>query len=225
MRQTWERLLFAHWALDPSVVRRLVPSVLDLDLRDGSSWVAVTPFSISGLRPRLLPPIPGGSSFPELNVRTYVTYRGKPGVFFFSLDAGSVMAVFGARAMYGLPYYYAGMRVQHEGDDVRYHCLRRHMGKVAEFRGEYKPRGAIFEAAPGSLEKFLVERYCLYSVQGRRLYRADIHHIPWPLQPADAHIDVNTMAAAAGIALPGDPPLLHYARQLEVLVWSPDRLL
>lgn len=225
MRQRWNRLLFAHWEIDPAVMRKLVPSVLELDVRDGRCWVAVTPFHISGLRPRALPPIPGGSSFPELNVRTYVMYGGKPGVFFFSLDAGSVMAVFGARAMYGLPYFYARMRIGVEGERVAYSCLRRHMGKVAQFRGEYQPRGAVFDAAPGSLERFLIERYCLYSVQGRRLYRAEIHHIPWPLRAAEARIDVNTMAAAAGIDLPDESPLLHYARELDVLVWAPERLL
>lgn len=224
MRQTWNRLLFAHWAVNPESLRRLVPPVLEIDIRDGRCWVAVTPFFLSGLRPRGLPPVAGVSSFPELNVRTYVTYEGVPGVYFFSLDAGSVMAVFGARSAYGLPYFYARISEIHDGDVVRYHCRRRHLGKVAEFRGEYQPRGPVFDAAPGSLERFLVERYCLYSVQGRRLYRAHIHHVPWPLHLAEASITTNTMAAAADIDVPDGPPLLHYAREIEVLVWAPERL-
>ncbi len=225
MRQEWNRLLFAHWAIDPEKLRPLVPSVLPLDVREGRCWVAVTPFYLSGLRARGLPPIPGTSSFPELNVRTYVRLDSKPGVFFFSLDAGSVSAVMGARLFYALPYFYAHMRVRYGAESVQYVCSRRHMGTVAEFNGDYAPAGSVSNAAPGSLEEFLAERYCLYAVQGRRLYRAEIHHVPWPLQPAKAMIATNTMALAAGIELPNEPPLLHFAHKLEVLVWTPERLM
>ena len=227
MRQEWNRLLFAHWSLDPAAIRPLLPSNLELDLRDGRAWVAITPFFLSGLSLRRFPPIPGFSSFPELNVRTYVRYDGKPGVFFFSLDAGSAVAVFGARAMYGLPYFFATMRIRVSRADysVHYECLRRFRGKEADFRGQYKPSGPQYQALPGSLEQFLVERYCLYSVVGRRLYRAEIHHLPWALQPATAEISQNSMACSAGIDLPDEPPLLHYAHHLKVLVWWPERLL
>jgi len=225
MRQQWNRLLFAHWAIDPAKLRPLVPAMLSLDIRDGRCWVAVTPFYLSGLQPRSLPAIPGMSSFPELNVRTYVTLDGKPGVFFFSLDAGAVSAVMGARLFYALPYFYAHMRVRYAADAVHYKCNRRHMGKIAEFDGDYAPVGPASNPSPGSLEQFLTERYCLYAVEAGRLYRAEIHHVPWPLQIAKARIATNTMAQAAGIDLPNDPPLLHFARQLEVLVWTPERLL
>jgi uncharacterized protein YqjF (DUF2071 family) len=226
MVQEWNRLLFAHWPVDPPLLRPLVPPVLELDLREGRCWVAVTPFYLSGLRLRGLPAVPGTSSFLELNLRTYVRYQGVPGVFFFSLDAGSLAAVFGAHAMYGLPYFYASMRmrVSNQGA-IHYDSFRAHPGNGAEFRGDYQPTGDVFQAAPGSLEQFLVERYCLYSVQRRRLHRAEIHHLPWPLQPARAEITRNTMAEASGIALPDTPPLLHYARHLQVLVWAPQRLL
>lgn len=227
IRQQWNHLLFAHWAIDPRLLRSIVPDVLELDVREGRCWVAVTPFFLSGLTFRNFPPVPGTTSFPELNVRTYVRYRGRPGVFFFSLDAGSAAAVFGARAMYGLPYFYAHMRLRIDDSvqSVRYDCLRRHPRKRALFHGEYRPCGPVFRAAHGSLEQFLVERYCLYSVLGRRLYRADIHHSPWPLRPATADILVNTMASVAGVRIPQEAPLLHYAQSLDVLVWGPERLL
>ncbi len=222
MRQRWNRLLFAHWPLPPQSLRALVPSVLALDTFDGQCWVAVTPFYLSGLRPRgwSLPRL----SFPELNVRTYVTLQGKPGVFFFSLDAGSVMAVFGARAVYALPYFYARMSMTCAGDAVDYRCRRSRLGTVAEFHGHYQPVSPPRTATPGSLEHFLTERYCLYAVEAGRLYRAEIHHEPWPLQQAEAEIARNTMAAAAGIELPDQPPLLHFARAIDVLVWPPRRL-
>ena len=224
MRQRWNRLLFAHWAIHPEKIRPLVPPMLPLDVRDGRCWVAVTPFYLSGLRARGLPAIPGTSAFPELNVRTYVHSDGKPGVYFFSLDAGAVSAVMGARLFYALPYFYSHMRVQYRGESVHYVCTRRHMGKIAEFECDYAPSGDVANAAPGSLEHFLTERYCLYAVEAGRLYRAEIHHVPWPLQPATATIATNTMAGAAGIELPDAPPLLHFASKLDVLVWTPERL-
>ena len=224
MRQQWDRLLFAHYPIDPAQLRPLVPAMLELDMRDGRCWVAVTPFYLSGLRARRFPALPGASAFPELNVRTYVRFDGKPGVYFFSLDAAAVSAVMGARIFYALPYFYAYMRVRYAADSVHYLSCRRLLGKIAEFEGDYGPVGPVAEPAPGSLEHFLVERYCLYAVQARRLYRAEIHHLPWPLQPARATISTNTVAHAAGIELPAGPPLLHFSRHLEVLVWTPERL-
>ncbi len=222
MRQEWNRLLFAHWSLPPDTLRPLVPQRLALDTFDGRCWVAVTPFHLSGLRP---PGVAfGGLAFPELNVRSYVTLNGKPGVYFLSLDAGSVLAVFGARMFYALPYFFASMRVGCDGDVIRYRSRRSHMGKTAEFHGRYRPVSAPRNSVAGSLEHFLTERYCLYAAEAGRLYRAEIHHVPWPLQDAEAEISRNTMAAAAGIQLPDDPPLLHYAEKIEVLVWTPERL-
>jgi uncharacterized protein len=222
MRQQWNRLLFAHWPLPPEVLRPLVPSGLALDTFDDRCWVAVTPFHLSGLRPPGLSI--GGLSFPELNVRTYVTFEGKPGVFFFSLDAGSVLAVFGARAFYALPYFYARMKMQFQGEAVHYRSRRSHLGKLAEFEGRYRPVSPARHSVAGTLEHFLTECYCLYAMEATRLYRAEIHHVPWPLQEAEGEIARNTMAAAAGIELPADPPLLHYAREIEVLIWAPERL-
>jgi uncharacterized protein YqjF (DUF2071 family) len=193
-----------------------------LDLYDGRAWLAVTPFHMSGVRMRAMPPIPRMSAFPELNVRTYVRFQGVPGVYFFSLDAASRMAVIGARATYFLPYFHAEMKVEIEGETIRYESRRR--SSAAEFRGRYRPISAPRQGEKNSLEHFLTERYCLYSVTpSGRLLRADIHHLPWPLQDAEAEIAVNTMAEAAGIRLPNEQPLLHFAKRLEVLVWWPQR--
>jgi len=225
MRQTWRNLLFAHWPLAPAVLRPLIPQVLELDLRDGSAWVAVTPFLITGLRPRALPPIPGASNFLELNVRTYVRYRERAGVFFFSLDAASLPAVLGARAGYHLPYYHAKMVQKQTAAGFEYASHRRGRGKAAELVAHYVPVAEALPPRPGSLERWLVERYCLYSPHRGRLYRADIHHVPWPLQEAKADFEVNTMAEAAGIDLPQLNPVCHFAKELDVLVWAPERLL
>lgn len=223
MFQSWSDLLFAHWPLPPGVVRAHVPRELVLDVFDGQAWVGLTPFRLEGLRPRLLPPLPGLSTFPELNLRTYVRVGDRPGVYFFSLDAGSTVAVAAARALYRLPYRRARMSVESEGGRVRY-AMRRRRGE-AQFEAEYAPTGAAERAEPGSLDHFLVERYALYAVPGEgRVLRADIHHPPWPLRPARAEIRRNTVAEAAGLRLPDRDPVLHFSRRQDTVVWRPRRV-
>ena len=217
MAQSWHDLLFMHWPLPAATVRALVPKQLDLDLWDNKAWVAVVPFWMSGVRARGSPAIPGLSQFPELNVRTYVRYGGKPGVYFFSLDAGSLPAVWAARALYHLPYFHARMSARSEGEDVAYSSERVRSG--AQFRGHYRPNSAIELRRKGTIESWLTERYCLYTEHRGRVYIGEIHHAPWPLQNASAEIECNTVAVAAGIELPDSSPLLHFARRIDVLIW------
>jgi len=163
MAQTWQDLLFAHWRLPVSVVRANVPRELPLDQFDGSAWVGVTPFRLTGLRARRTYPLPVLSSFPELNVRTYVKVDDKPGIYFFSLDAGSALAVAAARRFYGLPYYWSEMSAKSEGREVDYRSRRRGERR-GRFAARYRPDGRELRAQPGTLEHFLTERYCLYTV-------------------------------------------------------------
>jgi uncharacterized protein len=222
MAQTWHDLLFAHWPVPTTHLRALVPAQLPLDTFQGRGWVGVVPFHMSDIHARNLPAIPGLSRFPELNVRTYVTLDGKPGVYFFSLDAASLPAVWAARTFFRLPYFHAQMSVgtslDANGDFITYDSRRR--GNTAEFRGRYRPIRDIQHSEIGSLEHWLTERYCLYTVDAGRVFRAEVHHPPWPLQDAEAQFEVNNVAAASGISLPSSPPLLHFARKLEVLVWT-----
>jgi len=226
MAQTWNDLLFAHWPVRQSALADRVPAALPLDTFDGEAWVGITPFVLTDLRPRTLPPAPWMSAFPEINVRTYVRRNGKGGVFFFSLDAGSALAVVGARWLYALPYHYARFDVAHHGTRIRYVCHREERGAApAAFEAEYEPAGPVARAAPDTLEAWLTERYCLYTVDAAgAVSRAEIHHEPWPLRPARAEIRVNTMAAANGLSLPARPPLLHFAQRLQVNVWLPARI-
>jgi uncharacterized protein YqjF (DUF2071 family) len=222
----WTDLLFMHWRVSEVQLRPLVPASLPIDTFDGSAWVAVVPFQMSGTRPRGIPPIPGLSRFAELNVRTYVTLGGKPGVWFFSLDAENLLAVMAARTLFNLPYFHADMsRHTDDRDRVDYASRRTHKdAPAADFNGTYWPaaRGSVSPPIPGSLEAFLVERYCLYTVDSAgRPSRLEIHHAPWPLQPAECEVRVNTMASAAGIPLPDEKPLLHFAKRLEVVSWLP----
>jgi len=217
MAQTWHDLLFAHWPVSMSVMRPLVPESLLLDAFDGYAWIGVVPFWMSGVRARGIPALPGLSRFPELNVRTYVTTRAKPGVYFFSLDAANLAAVCAARTLFQLPYFYARMKAETHGSATEYSSRRQ--WRTAEFRANYGPTGDLQLRDVGSIERWLTERYCLYTMWGKNLYRSEIHHDQWPLQDAGAEIGVNTMASAAGIALPDRIPLLHFARRLDVLIW------
>jgi uncharacterized protein YqjF (DUF2071 family) len=215
MGQTWDDLLFAHWRVSSAAVREHVPAGLGVDEHDGSAWLGVTPFAVTGLRARGLLPLPFASSFLELNVRTYVTHDAmKPGIWFFSLDASSQLAVEAARRLYRLPYFRARIALRRRGDRIVYECAR---GDGRAFSGSYEPVGEPAPARAGSLEHFLVERYCLYAGDEGRLFRAEIHHRPWPLQPAHAEIELNTMPPA-WLRLDGEP-LLHYSQRQDVVIW------
>ena len=219
--QSWIKLLFAHWRVPPEALARVMPPQLSPEVRDGSGWLGITPFRVDGFRPHGLPPAPRLSTFPELNVRTYVTVNGKPGIYFFSLDAASWGAVFGARRVYRLPYFRARMSMDRDGNSVRYRSERiSRDGPPASFAGSYGPTGRLGDYPDGSLDRWLIERYCLYVVDRRgRILRADIHHPPWPLQPASADIELNTMTEQIGIELEGEP-LLHFSGRQDTIIWN-----
>ncbi|HEX3321536.1 MAG TPA: DUF2071 domain-containing protein [Terriglobales bacterium] len=222
MRQNWHDLLFMHWPLPPQDLRPLVPAQLELDLYGDQAWIGVVPFWMSGIRKRGLPPMPGLSRFPELNVRTYVRCGKKAGVYFFSLDAANSTAVWAARKFYHLPYFRAEMRAEERGEEIVYSSRR--LESSAEYSGRYHPVSDVKLRVKGSLEHFLTERYCLYTISEGEVYCGDIHHPPWPLQDAIANVTKNSMATAVGITLPPAAPLLHFAKRLEILIWPLERV-
>jgi uncharacterized protein YqjF (DUF2071 family) len=223
MTQSWHNLLFAHWRVDRSQVRRLVPTMFELDLFKDEAWLGVVPFYMTNVGFRGVPSLPWLSSFPELNVRTYVRVANRPGVYFFSLDAGRRLAVEAARRLLNLPYFLAAMSVERSGDVVLYDCARRQSPAV--FKATYGPTDAAFMASEGSVEHFLTERYCLYHQTRRGVpYRLEIHHPPWSLQVAQATIATNTMATVSDIAISGPPALLHFVRRQDVIAWAPTYL-
>jgi uncharacterized protein YqjF (DUF2071 family) len=222
----WHDLLFMHWPVDESALRPLIPPTLSLDTFDSSAWLGITPFYMSGVRPRFLPSAPPLSNFSELNVRTYVTAEDKPGIWFFSLDAGNPVAVRLARATFSMPYFDAEMSCRARDGEVSYTSVRTHRGAPeARFAGRYRPMGEPFNSHPGMLEHFLTERYCLYSAGGTgNVYRGDIHHHRWPLQRAEAEVQSLTMTEQIRVTLPQTEPLLHFSRRLDTLAWSPRRI-
>jgi uncharacterized protein len=224
MAQRWHDLLFAHWPISIATMRARVPKQLELDTFEGTAWVGVVPFRMSGVRPRGFPALPWLSAFPELNVRTYVRSpdpaNPKPGVYFFSLEAANPVAVWAARKAFRLNYFNASMQCQNKGEEVIYRSTRTHRGAPpARFAATYRPTGGISMSKPGTLEHWLTERYCLYTVHKSRAYIAEIHHLPWPLQPAAADFEINEVARASGIELPDEKPLLHFSRRLQIVNW------
>jgi uncharacterized protein YqjF (DUF2071 family) len=221
----WEDLLFAHWRVEPERLQRLLPAGLQVETFDGAAWLGVVPFRMSRTRLRWLPPLATAHAFPELNVRTYVRAGEVPGVWFFSLDAASRLAVAGARAGFGLPYFFARMRCARAGDEV--HCAserRDRRGPAAAFAASWRATGDAAPAQRGSLEHFLAERYCLFAVRRGRLVRCDIAHAPWQLAPAAARIDACDMTRLLGLELAGPPASLLATRPLRVAAWSPTRV-
>lgn len=221
MTQTWHDVLFAHWPVDVEELRGSVPPEFPLDLFDGKAWIGIVPFHMTNVAPRGLPSLPWLSAFPELNVRTYVRVEDRPGIYFFSLDAGSVLAVHVARTVLNLPYHSATIRVRATDNRIEYES-RRNGHDAAGLVAAYEPVGSVFQADSGSVEYFLTERYCLYHRNRRGTpYRLEIHHPPWPLQGAQGRLARNTMAAVNGLMLPDHEPLLHFARRQDMVAWLP----
>lgn len=224
MRQGWHDLLFAHWRVDPNVLRPTLPEGLELDLYDGEAWLAVVPFRMTGIRPRGGFGLPGLSAFPELNLRTYVKRDGRPGVWFYSLDADQRTAVRIARRFFHLPYFKARMRLAWRDGTCVYSSVRQHAGAPsADLHARYRPTGEVFRAEKGSLEEWLTERYCLYARSpAGKVFRAEIHHRPWPIQPAEASFEVNDIARGfLDLDLAREAEHLLFVGDLDVRVWWP----
>jgi len=213
---TWHDLLFMHWPVSADLLRPHIPAALELDFYEGAAWIGVVPFHMTGVRPEVAPRFLA-SGFPEVNVRTYVRYQGRRGVWFFSLDAADRKAVWAARRFFHLPYHFAEMSSAWSGNAVEYRSRRKSNPEV-QLVGRYKPVGEPGQSASGELEYFLTERYCLFSAdRNGRIFRVDVQHSPWPLQLAEAEIERNSLTLPLAIPLPAEPPLVHFSKRLEVV--------
>lgn len=227
MRQRWNDLLFAHWPIPVSQMAALLPAGLEVDTYDGFAWAGVVPFWMDEVASRVIASttitVPTTGTFPELNLRTYVRSQvsGLSGVYFFSLDCASALAVLGARTLFHLPYFPASMSYKEDVQKIQYLSRRLLTRKNVRFEGSYRSVGAVPAGVsqPGSIEHFLTERYCLFTPFAGRMLVGDIHHVPWALEPAEAEIRVNEIPAAHGLVLPERAPVLHFARELRVTIW------
>lgn len=222
-RQSWLDLAFVHYRVDSRGIRALVPEALKLQEFDGTAWVGLVPFRMAGVMRRPFPDIPGCSSFPELNLRTYVEFAGKPGVWFFSLDADSWPIVFGGRRFYGLPYFSARMRQQFKDGWFSFSSVRR--GGAAEFEARYRAIGDVHFARTGTFEHWATERYCLYAGSDRSgICRVEVHHAPWPLQGAEIVIERCSILSAAGISPLESDPIVHFSSGVSVVSFAKERV-
>ena len=225
MRQVWNDLLFAHWPVPKEKLRPLVPDTLTIQEFDGTSWIGVVPFYMSGVTFRPFPALPWLSAFPELNLRLYVEHHEKPGVWFLSLDAARHIAVWIAQTFFHLPYFHADMNIEMLEDSYQYQSIRKRKGQSISFESTYKPTSEKYRTESGSLEHFLTERYCLYASDPHgNIYRTEVHHKPWPLQKAEADFHTNQLADPHGIPLNGPPTLLHFSKKLDVITWMPEKI-
>ncbi|MGI8681838.1 MAG: YqjF family protein, partial [Mycobacteriales bacterium] len=220
MLQRWSTMTFLHWAYDPAIVRPLVPAELALDLYDDVAWVGLTAFEMADVRLPGLPAVPGLSTFPETNVRTYVRGPdGRDGLWFLSLDATSLPTVLGGRAAFGVPYHWAAMSVE-RGETVCYRSRRR-----------YRPAaGSDLAIAPGTtyastelsrFDHFLTGRWRAYGALPGLLTRTSVEHQPWPLRRADVRRLDQTLTAVAGLPDPTGEPVVHYSRGVDVRLAAP----
>jgi uncharacterized protein len=219
MHHTWKDLLFLHWAFDPDGLRRLVPAPLEIDTFDGQAYVGITPFDMRNVRPNFLPPVPWLSDFHEINCRTYVTLDGEPGVWFFSLDTDSSLTVLGARTIYALPYYHSEMSAERRGPHHVFNSKRSDGSAMFGARWSVAEDTLPRRAGQGSLEHFLVERYCLFTWHLNEIYRCRIHHEPWQLSPASVEWYATTLFEAAGLPTPTVEPIVHFGNTVNVEVW------
>lgn len=214
----WRHLLFANWPVEATTLAPHLPEGLALDEYDGTGWLSVIPLVNVAIRPKGVPRSLG-VRLPELNVRTYVTVDGEPGVYFFSLDAQGVLSVLGARAFHHLPYYYARMSVDASDDRIRFESRRLHPGdRPGRYAATYGPTGEPFTPAAGSLSSFLVDRHRLYAeAPDGSLRHTDVKHEPWTLYPAEAAVAENTLFAANGFAPPDGEPTVYYSPGVDVV--------
>lgn len=226
MRMRWRDLLFAHWVVDAKTLRPLIPPELEVDTFEGRAYLGVVPFLMEDVAPRGVPAMPYLSAFPEVNVRTYVRHRNLSGVWFLSLDAARRIAVVGARRGFHLPYFHARMSMERVGDEVRYRSERiDRRGRPASLDVSYRPTGPVSMAAPGSLDAWLTDRLRLFAIDGLgRLTATSIAHQRWPLRPAEARFDLETLSTAGDVPVTGDPVHLAFADRLDVRAWWPRRV-
>jgi uncharacterized protein YqjF (DUF2071 family) len=207
MYQKWRDLLFVHWEFDPEIIQRSLPEGLSVDLYNNKAYLGVVPFFMNNIRPRFCPAVPRVSNFLEMNLRTYVYDRhGRPGVWFYSLDANQWLAVRVARTFFNLPYYDATMQA-HKESVIDYKVSRK--GCLSDFDSHfrYTELEELALPEPESLDFFLIERYYLFARnRAGTIFSGKVYHTPYPLRNVVAEVLKEGAIALAGFKRPNCPP-------------------
>jgi uncharacterized protein len=220
MQQNWRNLLFLHWPMDPEVLRPFIPESLELDTFEGKAWIGITPFHLEDLRPLMLPPVPGLSEFHECNVRTYVQHQGRPGIWFFSLDASKLLPALAARFFFMLPYFPSNIRYTQKNGRFSF-SLRRNGPPPAELKVSWTTGVRLRDPDKDSLAFFLVERYCAFAVEANTVYKIRIYHPPWILDEASVELRASSLISSLGLPGPAGEPLAHFSTGVEAQIWPP----
>jgi len=220
MTQEWHNVLFLHWPIPSGWLEPHIPAELELDLHGGQAWVSVVLFKAKRTRPRFMPPVPGTGTYLELNVRTYVKFNGKSGVFFFSLDAHSPLAVKAASTGEFLPYRHARMAMRKHDETWRFKSRRIHEHSFPEML-DLSFRVSSPLISKNELEAWLTERYCLWTKPQKQLFRVDIEHEPWQLNYVKGTVYRNTMASFLPSDLPQELAIAHYSERKKVRFFPP----
>ena len=222
LTQVWNDMLFLHYQISPIHIRPYVPKSLELDLYEGKAWISIIPFKVTKMRARGLPHFPFLHTYLELNVRTYVKYKGTPGIYFFSLDANKLLAVLGAQMSLGLPYKKAEMSFLQDDNQFLFNSKRAGTEPDYQFDVLYERQKILYEPLPDSLDYWLLERYCMYSILGNLVIRGDIHHDQWKVSMVHAEISANTMLDfLKEKTLDFSASHMHYSRRKRLLFYPP----
>jgi uncharacterized protein YqjF (DUF2071 family) len=213
MTQVWNDVLFMHWPVARDCIQSLLPRCLELDCYENTPWISFVLYNITNSRLRGFPPIPPFSSLPGLNIRTYVTYKGIPGIYFFSLDAPQLSAVLGAKWTTGLPYRFAKMNYKKEIDTIEFSSSFLGSRGEENFHVVYNPSSYMYEADPDNLDYWLLERYRMYSIRKEKLYHMDIHHDQWKVSDVKVDHLENSMAPYLPQETFLTQPNIHYSRR------------
>lgn len=222
MKQTWEDLLFLHWSVDPSWLQTILPPQLEVDTFEGKAWIGIVPFEMTHIRFRGLPPVPFASRLLELNVRTYVKYGEKRGVYFFSLDASHKAGVSIARNLFHLPYFRAKMGKKKDGNQISFWSSRTHKdANKADYHIIYEPVGEAYETTEGNLDYWLTERDRLFIVRDDNVYQGKIKHHKWPLQKVDVAVLRDTLSQSYHYH---EALITHFSRSVTTYLWPFEKL-
>lgn len=218
-RQKWRDLLFLHWSVPETALRELVPKELELDLCDGQAFVGLVPFKMQGVQPWNWWPEPFAFEFLETNVRTYVHHQGRPGVYFFSLDAASWLAVRAARAMWSLPYFYAAMQAR-QNEDIFCYSSQRRDETPASLEVTFSVGEVLPQPPADSIEFYFLERYLLFTERQGRIVEGQVHHVPYPVRQATVTSLKDTLIPPAGLSISGAPEYAHFSPGVDVDIFG-----
>jgi uncharacterized protein YqjF (DUF2071 family) len=209
--QEWNDAIFLHWKVEPQALRKFVPKDLEIDTYQGSAWVSMVAFDMKNTRPFFLPAFSPFSDFHEINIRTYVTFNGKPCVYFLSIEGGREISCKIAKKMSKLPYQYS---IMNRSNGI---YSAKNLSNNSQFEVKFKIGEILRDKS--DLDKFLTEKYALVQDFKKELNHFEIHHIEWPLRQIEIQ-HLKLYYPKFETLLHPSPYLAHFSSGVQVLAWD-----